>query len=71
MKTINENDDRINSLIYLHPLRDDATRYEMVRYSTWRIYFYQELEAMQSEKVKDLRNPSWIESYPSLITNEE
>lgn len=45
-------EEELNSYIYIHPLKEDATRYEMVRYSTWRIYFYQELEAMPSEKVK-------------------
>lgn len=44
----------------------------MVRYSTWRIYFYQELESMAPEKVKDLRTCfSWIEKYPNLVANNE
>ena len=45
MHTYSQEDD-INSLIYSQPFKSDPTRYEMVRYSTWRIYFYQELEAM-------------------------
>ena len=65
-------EDELNSLIYMHPLKMEPTRYEMVRYSTWRIYFYQELEAMPSEKIKELRTcSSWVEKYPALITNNE
>ena len=44
-------EDYINSLVYLDPLKKDPTRYEMVRFSTWRVYFFQELEAMLPEKI--------------------
>ena len=45
-------EETLNSLIYSHPLKEDPTRYQMVRYSTWRIYFYQELDTMLDEKKK-------------------
>lgn len=54
-------DDEANSLIYSHPLKHEPTRYEIVRYSTWRVYFFQELEAMSSDKIADLKNgQNWI-----------
>lgn len=45
----------------------------MVRYSTWRIYLFQELEGLRDEQVMALRsNQSWIDKYPQLTaTNEE
>lgn len=65
-------DDEINGLIYCHPLRQEPSRYEMVRYSTWRVYFFQELEAMASDKIAGLKcGQSWIEKYPHLVTNNE
>ena len=36
--------DRLNSLIYFDLTSRPPTRYEMIKYSTWRIYLYNELE---------------------------
>lgn len=39
----------INSYIYTDLTPDTPKRYEMVRYSTWRIYAYNELESFISD----------------------
>jgi hypothetical protein len=33
--------EELNGLIYMNPLSQEPTRYEMIRYSTWRVYLYQ------------------------------
>ncbi len=48
-------DKDINSLIYFTPLEEESSRYELFRYSTWRIYFYQEIESMSSERIDKLK----------------
>lgn len=39
--------DELNGIIYMNPLPQEPTRYEMIRYSTWRIYLFQELETLR------------------------
>jgi len=65
--------ENMNSLIYMAPLRVEPTRYEMIRYSTWRIYFFQELESMPTEKIDLFKKTkdSWIDKYPHLCTTDE
>lgn len=62
----------LNSLIYSSPLSHEPTRYEMVRFSTWRIYLFQELESLREEQILALRNnQSWVDKYPQLTTTKE
>jgi hypothetical protein len=62
----------LNSLIYSSPLSHEPTRYEMVRYSTWRIYLFQELESLREEQILALRsNQSWLDKYPQLTATKE
>jgi DNA primase large subunit len=62
----------LNSLIYTSPLAHEPTRYEMVRYSTWRIYLFQEFESLRDEQIQALRgNQSWIDKYPQLTATRE
>jgi hypothetical protein len=44
----------------------------MVRFSTWRIYLFQELESLREEQIAALRvNQSWIDKYPQLTATKE
>lgn len=38
----NITNEELTSLVYMNPLSHEPTRYEMIRFSTWRIYLYQE-----------------------------
>lgn len=38
---IHNKEDQLNGLVYMTPLKQEPTRYEMVRFSTWRIYLFQ------------------------------
>ena len=69
---MNYSNEELNSLIYMHPPKEEPTRYEMVRYSTWRIYLFQELEAMSAETLKAIKTSgNWLDKYPRLITTNE
>lgn len=40
----------LNSLIYFQAYPGaEPTRYEAIRYSTWRVYLFQELESFRAE----------------------
>lgn len=44
----------------------------MVRFSTWRIYLFQELETLREEQIAALRlNQGWIDKYPQLTATKE
>jgi hypothetical protein len=43
----NNTNGNINDYIYLDPAQDEPTRYEIIRFSTWRIHLFQELESFR------------------------
>lgn len=64
--------EELNGLIYMTPLSQEPTRYEMIRYSTWRVYLYQEFESLRQEQITALEsNQSWIDKYPQLLSTKE
>lgn len=64
--------EELNGLIYMTPLSQEPTRYEMIRYSTWRVYLYQEFESLREEQITALEsNQSWIDKYPQLVSTKE
>jgi hypothetical protein len=66
------NSDDLNSLIYSSPLAHEPTRYEMIRFSTWRIYLFQEFESLREEQISALKaNLGWIDKYPQLTSTKE
>ena len=54
--TKSNDDNFLNSLIYTHLHSTGPTRYEMIKYSTWRIYLYNELESISADRRDAKRN---------------
>jgi hypothetical protein len=65
--------EELNTLIYMNPITPEPTRYEMIRYSTWRIYLFQEFESLAAEKITELKksNANWLEKFQQLVSTRE
>ena len=65
------NKDRISGLIYSEPPKSDPKRYEIVKYATWRMRLYQELEAVTYEDLVKREIPSIDKMFPKLCQTAE
>ena len=64
--------DRINSLIYCDLTRQPPSRYEMVKYSTWRIFLYNELEGEHFDRRDEKKlGENYCSRFKSLSVSEE
>lgn len=61
----------INSLIYTSVSGIEPKRYQLIRFSTWRIYFFQEMESFREEELKSLSVLTLREIFPKLASTQE
>lgn len=73
LQMIKNNDETIlNSLIYTELHLEGPTRYEMIKYSTWRIYLYNELESVSADRRDVKRNlEKYTTQFPQLAISDQ
>ena len=63
----NLDDDKVNSFIYWDMDRRQPSRYEMIKFSTWRIYLFNELEAIPIDRSESRKNS--LNAFNSMFPN--
>lgn len=72
MMTKASDDSLMNSLIYTELHNNGPSRYEMIKYSTWRIYLYNELESISPDRRDNKRTlEKYTTQFPQLAISEE
>lgn len=69
----NFEEDKLNSFIYEEMDRRAPSRYEMIKYSTWRIHLFNELEAIPIDRSdnKNYQLKSFNTMFPHLVSSSE
>lgn len=62
----------VNSLIYLKFTNEPPSRHELIKYSTWRAYLYNELETISHNRRDTKRiTKNFVEQFPNLTYSDD
>ncbi len=67
----NNSRDRLGGFIYQQPPTSDPRRYEIIKYATWRMRLYQELESVSYENLQKKTQSTADQIFPKLIQRTE